>query len=83
MTTPRRSRMEPNMGLDTRTTTAFCTVERVMSISLTRRDDVAIWRLHLEEWECHGPGVAAFGVTYDMPNRVLGFGMLGTRWKYE
>ena len=42
VTTPRRSRIEPNMGLDVRTTTAFCTVERVTSISLTRRDEVAI-----------------------------------------
>src|SRR6266404_510754 len=48
VTTPKRSRMGPNTGPDARTTTAFCTVERVISISLTRRDEVAIWRLHLD-----------------------------------
>ena len=46
VTTPSLSRMGPKTGSEARTTTAFWTVERVTSGSLTRRSSAAIWRLH-------------------------------------
>jgi len=39
--------MGPNNGIEANTTTAFWTVDRVTSTSLTRSADAAIWRLHL------------------------------------
>ena len=46
VTTPNLSRIGPNKGFDARTTTAFCTVDRVTSSSLASRSEDLICRLH-------------------------------------
>lgn len=74
----------PKTGFDARTTTAFCTVERVMSCSLTNKSDVLICRLHLPTTASDRPHAKQNTIkeqTHEMPNTVVGFVEGGTRWK--
>lgn len=68
----------PKTGFEASTTTAFCTVERVMSCSLTMRSAVRICRLHLLTVLSASTEGGKQG-THDMPKSVVGLGELGTR----
>lgn len=70
------------MGIEARITTAFCTVERVTSGSLTSKWEAAICRLHLRAkvFNMQLRRKDAFG-TDEMPNIVVGLGVEGTKWK--
>ena len=76
-------RIGPKTGFDARTTTAFCTVDRVTSASFTSRSALLICRLHLHTQISVVQYTTYNSSSHDMPKIVLGFGEVGTRWKYE